>query len=150
MDHTPTEIAAGGLTLAVAVGFLIYATQGAGFARGGAETYPLVASFRSAQGIGVGTDVRLAGVQVGRVEALELNRQTFRADMTISVEAGVDVPEDSAISISTEGLLGASYVEILPGGSPFNLAAGESFTETQGALSLIGLLAKFVSASSGE
>ena len=65
MAESPTEIAAGGLTLVVAAGFFIYATGATGAWQGGGDTYPLVASFQSAQGVGPGTDVRLAGVRIG-------------------------------------------------------------------------------------
>ena len=144
------EIAAGALTLAAAAGFLFYATQTAELGGRTAQSYALVASFRSAQGVSTGTDVRLAGVKIGTVTMLDLNPQTYRADMTITVDSGIDVPEDSSIAISSEGLLGGNFVEIVPGGSPFNLEPGGEFTDTQGALSLLGLLAKFVASSSEE
>ena len=52
--------------------------------------------------------------------------------------------------ISSEGLLGGNYVEILPGGSPFNFAPGDEIEDTQGAVSLVGLLMKFVTGSSDD
>ncbi|NDR55768.1 outer membrane lipid asymmetry maintenance protein MlaD [Aliiruegeria sabulilitoris] len=148
MSESPGEIIAGGATLAVAVGFLIYAGQGAGLSAA-PDGYDLTASFRSVEGISVGTDVRMAGVKIGSVTGLELNPETFRADMTLNVRGALDVPEDTSISISSEGLLGGNYVELVPGGSPFNLEPGDEIEDTQGALSLLALLAKFVS-SSGE
>ena len=144
------EALAGGVTLAAAVGFLVYAAQGTGLAERGSETYPLSASFRSAQGVSVGTDVRLAGVKVGTVSALDLNRETFRADMTIAMSGDIRLPEDSAIAINSDGLLGDNYVEIVPGGSPFDLDPGAEIIDTQGAVSLLGLLAQFVAATGGE
>ena len=144
MSESPGEIIAGGATLAVAVGFLIYAAQGSGLSAA-PDSYDLTASFRSVEGISVGTDVRMAGVKVGTVTGLELNSETFRADMTLNVSGTLDVPEDTSVSISSEGLLGGNYVELLPGGSPFNLEPGDEIQDTQGALSLLALLAKFVS-----
>ena len=61
-----------------------------------------------------------------------------------SVREGIDVPEDSAVAISSEGLLGGNYVEILPGGSPFYLEPGSEIEFTQGSVSLVSLLMKFV------
>lgn len=150
MDYSRGEVAAGAITVLVAAGFLAYATQVAGLTNSGTDSYELTASFRSADGVGPGSEVRLAGVKIGSVTALELNRETFRADLRVSVVSDVILPEDSSIAISSEGLLGGNFVEIIPGGSPFNLAAGDEFTDTQGALSLLGLLAKFVSSSAGE
>ncbi|MEM9129029.1 MAG: outer membrane lipid asymmetry maintenance protein MlaD [Pseudomonadota bacterium] len=144
-----TEVAVGGVVLAIAAGFLFYAGQATGFSSGASE-YPLTASFRSADGVDVGTDVRLAGVKVGRVNAMELDPETYMAMATISVREDIEVPEDSALAISSEGLLGGNFVEILPGGSPFALAAGDEIEFTQGSVSLIGLLTKFVAGDDSE
>jgi len=63
----------------------------------------------------------------------------------VSVDKNIEIPDDSAILISSEGLLGGNFVEIMPGGSPFNLDENAEITDTQGAVSLISLLLKFVS-----
>jgi len=60
------------------------------------------------------------------------------------VRDGIEVPDDSAVAVSSEGLLGGNDVEILPGGSPFYFAAGDEIEFTQGSVSLVGLLMKFV------
>jgi len=148
MSENKTEVIAGGVVLAVAVGFLIYAGQMTGVSAGQSE-YTLSASFRSADGVDVGTDVRLAGVKVGRVTAIELDPETYRAETAFTVREGIEVPDDSAIAISSEGLLGGNYVEILPGGSPFYFAAGDEVEFTQGSVSLISLLMKFVAGDEG-
>lgn len=144
MSENTTEVLTGAAVLAAAVAFVVYAGQVSGFS-GGAQTYPLEASFRSLEGVSVGTDVRLAGVRVGSVTDVVLNPETYRADTTVSVQRGIEIPDDSAIVISSEGLLGGNFVEIVPGGSPFFYAEGDSIEDTQGAVSLISLLLKFVS-----
>ncbi len=143
MAENKSEIIAGGVVLAVALGFVVYAAKLTGAQTGGGS-YELVASFRSADGITVGTDVRLAGVKVGRVTSMALDPSTYRAGTTISVTEGIDVPDDSALAISSEGLLGGNYVEILPGGSPLYFAPGDQIEFTQGSISLVSLLMKFV------
>ncbi|KIC37189.1 outer membrane lipid asymmetry maintenance protein MlaD [Leisingera sp. ANG-M7] len=148
MSHNPTEVFAGGIVLAAAIGFAVYAGQAAGLSRGG-STYDLTASFRSLEGVSVGTDVRLAGVKIGTVTGVDLNPETFRADTVFSVKDGIEVPDDSAVVISSEGLLGGNFVEIMPGGSPFAFEPGDEIEDTQGAVSLISLLVKFV-AGGGE
>lgn len=143
MAENTVEVITGGLVLAAAVGFVIYAGQATGFSRA-PESYPLKASFRSVEGVTLGTDVRLAGVKIGSITAMDLNPATFFADATISVKQGIVLPEDSAILISSEGLLGGNFIEILPGGSSVNLEPGAEIEDTQGAVSLISLLMKFV------
>ncbi len=150
MAENVTEVVAGAAVLAVAIGFLVYAGQHTGYATTDSGSYPLKASFRSVEGVKVGTDVRLAGVKVGTVTDLTLNPQTFYADATVSVKNGIELPDDSAIVISSEGLLGGNFVEIQPGGSPDMLAPGAEIEDTQGAVSLITLLMKFVSGSSED
>ena len=133
--------------LIVAIGFAVV-----GFQRGGwgsaNGSYVLNASFRSIEGVTVGTDVRLAGVKVGKVSGISLNSESFRADVEISVDLGIELPDDSAILIASEGLLGGNFVELQPGGSPFNFIAGDMIMDTQGSVSLLNLLMKFASGGS--
>jgi phospholipid/cholesterol/gamma-HCH transport system substrate-binding protein len=144
MAENRAEVLAGAAVLAVAAGFVFYAAQGAGLTRN-PGTYPLTASFRSVEGISVGTDVRLAGVKVGTITDLTLNPTTFFADAKLEIKEGVMLPTDSAILISSEGLLGGNYVEIQPGGAEENFEPGAEIEDTQGSVSLITLLMKFVS-----
>ena len=148
MAENTVEVLVGGAVLAAAIGFGVYAAQVSGLQSAG-DSYPLTASFRSIEGVSTGTDVRLAGVKIGTVTDVALNSETFRADATVAVDAGVVIPDDSAIVISSEGLLGGNFVEVVPGGSPFNFEPGDEITDTQGAVSLISLLLKFVSGDGG-
>lgn len=144
-SHT-TEVVTGGAVLAIALGFFLYAGQITGFS-GGVNATDYWASFRSVEGVSVGTDVRLAGVKIGTVTVLDLNPVTFRADTHFTVVTGIELPEDTAVIIASEGLLGGSFVELLPGGSPFNLEPGAEIEDTQSSVSLLNLLMKFVSGS---
>ncbi len=150
MSENKTEILAGTIVLAAAAVFLFYMGQIAGLSTGSANSYDLKASFRSAEGISVGTDVRLAGVKVGTVTGMDLNAETYRADVSISVLDDVELSEDTSILISSEGLLGGNFVELVPGGSPFNLESGGEIEDTQGAVSLITLLVKFVAGDKAQ
>lgn len=145
MAENRAEILVGTAVLAVAVGFFVYTAQATGLGGGpGSSAASYIGSFRAADGISVGTDVRLAGVKLGTVTGIELNPVTFRADTTVSVPANLEIPDDSALIISSEGLLGGNFVEIVPGGSPFNLEPGAEFLDTQGSVSLVTLLMRFV------
>jgi phospholipid/cholesterol/gamma-HCH transport system substrate-binding protein len=138
------EFITGTFVLVLAIGFATVGFQRGGFGAS-AESYVLNASFRSLEGVTVGTDVRLAGVTVGKVSAISLNPDSFRADMQITLDAGLELPDDTAIIIASEGLLGGSFVELQPGGSPFNYASGDMIVDTQGSVSLLNLLMKFAS-----
>ncbi|RFU13159.1 outer membrane lipid asymmetry maintenance protein MlaD [Rhodobacteraceae bacterium W635] len=143
MSENVTEVLVGGVVLAVAVGFFFYAGQVTGGGTGGGS-YDLGASFRSADGLRVGTDVRLAGVRVGSVTGLELNPATFRADVDFSVAERIEIPDDTQAVIASEGLLGGNFLELVPGGSPMNLGPGDEIYETQSAVSLTTLILRAV------
>lgn len=147
MAENTSEIIVGGTVLVLAAGFMIYAGQVTGLARQ-SDDYSLRASFRSVEGISVGTDVRLAGVKIGSVSGLRLNPETYRAETTVRVPKNISIPDDSAIAIASEGLLGGNFVEIVPGASLTYFKPNAEIEDTQGAVSLISLLMKFVSGKS--
>jgi phospholipid/cholesterol/gamma-HCH transport system substrate-binding protein len=144
MTHHATEVITGAVVVAAAAGFLVYASQFADARGAGAGFYEMSASFRSIEGVSVGTDVRLGGVKIGTVTELALNPDTFRADAVFTVQESLALPEDTAVIVSSEGLLGGSFLELLPGGSPFNLEPGSVIEDTQSSVSLITLLMRFV------
>tara|TARA_E500000081_G_C6101060_1_gene337666 strand:+ start:195 stop:641 length:447 start_codon:yes stop_codon:yes gene_type:complete len=144
MSENRLEIAVGGVVLALAVGFAAFLAQSTGLS-GSSSSYPISASFRSAEGISVGTDIRLAGVKIGTISDLKLNSETYRAESILSVRNDVRIPDDSALTVASEGLLGGSFIEVIPGASLDYLEAGDEIIDTQGSVSLIQLLLKFVS-----
>jgi phospholipid/cholesterol/gamma-HCH transport system substrate-binding protein len=140
--NSVAEAVIGAVVLATAAGFVVYAGQTRGM-RLSEGSFPLSASFRSAEGISVGTDVRIAGINVGSVSALDLDPASFEAKATFSVRDDLKLPDDSDVKIASESLLGGNYVEITPGGSETMLAAGDEIVNTQGSVSLLNLLMKF-------
>lgn len=146
MKENIAETLIGAVVLAVAVVFFAFASGKTGsFGGVGEDAYMLRASFRSAEGVSVGTDVRMAGVKIGTVTALKLDPATFRANAEFTMRRDLLIPDDSTAVIASEGLLGGSYVEIVPGGSLVNLDPGEEIEDTQSAVSLLDLLLKYVS-----
>jgi phospholipid/cholesterol/gamma-HCH transport system substrate-binding protein len=140
--NSVAEAVIGAVVLATAAGFVVYAGQTRGL-RLSEGSLPLVASFRSAEGISVGTDVRIAGINVGSVSRLDLDPASFEAKATFSVRGDLKLPDDSDVKIASESLLGGNYVEITPGASETVLAAGDEIVNTQGSVSLLNLLMRF-------
>jgi len=106
--------------------------------------YPVTASFDKAEGVAVGTEVRLAGVRVGKVTHQKLD-ENFRAVLTLQLDDSVKLPTDSNAAIQTEALLGAKFIALQPGGDEKNLQAGGEITYTQSSLSLQDLLDMIIS-----
>lgn len=142
------ELAVGAVVLAVAAGFLLWSTGGMRDA--GQGTYPLVAAFPNVDGVEKGTEVRLAGVRVGRVSDIRLNPETYFAEAELRVPERIVLPTDSAALIQSDGLLGGSYIELRPGGAEDNLKPGDEIEDVQGAVSLLALMMKFVDSQSSD
>lgn len=107
------------------------------------EGYSLHAVFQRSEGLVVGAQVRVAGMPVGQVIAQSLDER-FQSHVTLRIETGVELPVDSAALIQTDGLLGAKYIELQPGGAEEMLPADGRVDYTQGALVLEDLLEKII------
>jgi len=103
----------------------------------------LTARFRHAEGLGVGSDIRMSGVVVGKVVKEDLDPQ-FRAIKTLRLDTTVALPADTAAAIQTDGLLGAKYLELKPGGDDAVLKAGNEISYTQDSLMLEDLLTMII------
>jgi phospholipid/cholesterol/gamma-HCH transport system substrate-binding protein len=82
----------------------------------GEKGYNLTVDFETAAGLEPKANVKMAGVPVGKVEAIRLVGNNAR--LVLRIQEGVQIPIDSVASIQTQGLLGEKYVEILPGKDP--------------------------------
>jgi phospholipid/cholesterol/gamma-HCH transport system substrate-binding protein len=119
----------------------------------GAASYNVTARFTNVGGLAVRAPVTMAGVTIGRVEAIEFDSQQFKAVVTLRIELSYDqIPEDSDASILTSGLLGGQYIGLNPGGSPDLLRDGSEIEITQSAMVLEDLVGRFLlqAGSDGE
>ncbi len=143
------EALIGFLVVVAAVAFVAFAwaRTGAGEGQGGVT---LLARFPNIGGVTLGTDVKVAGVKVGRVAALELDPPSYQAVLKLSVDAGLKLPIDSSAAITSEGLLGGNYIALTPGAEGQMLAEGGEIVETSGAPDLMGLIGSVVNRSGGD
>ncbi|KZE33330.1 phospholipid/cholesterol/gamma-HCH transport system substrate-binding protein [Crenobacter luteus] len=108
------------------------------------QTYPLVAEFDNIGGLKAKAPVKSAGVVVGRVAAIELDAQSYRAKVTLQIDKQFQFSRDVSAEILTSGLLGEQYIGLTQGGDPDNLAAGGRITLTSSAVVLEQLIGKFM------
>ncbi len=101
--------------------------------------YTVTASFNRVDGLLPGDVVRLGGVRVGTVEKAEIDRN-YRARLTFRIDASVRLPEDTSAAIHTDGLFGAKFVSLLPGGDDAMIKPGGAITFTQDSLIVSELL----------
>lgn len=136
------EVLTGALVLLVAAGFLAYAVAHSG--RSTVSGYSLYAKFDHIDGLGVGADVRVAGVKVGTVNQERIDPQNFQAVVELTVRDDIKLPKDSAAIVTSESLLGGKYLSLQPGGDETLLQPGQTITITQSSVSLEELLGKFI------
>ena len=91
-------------------------------------TFPVYAVFDDAQGITPGASVLHAGVKVGRLKAITIEKD--KAVLHLEINQKAMIPKDAAFSITTSGLIGDTYVKISGGNlSTGILASGATVTE---------------------
>ncbi|MWJ26849.1 outer membrane lipid asymmetry maintenance protein MlaD [Halomonas sediminis] len=112
-----------------------------------AESFQLEANFANVGGLRPRARVTMAGVTVGRVEAIELDTEWFDARVTLRLDGELEgqLSRDTTAAILTAGLLGEQYVGLSVGGDPEVLEAGDTITDTQSALVLEELIQQFIS-----
>ncbi|MEC9483929.1 MAG: outer membrane lipid asymmetry maintenance protein MlaD [Halomonas sp.] len=111
------------------------------------DTFTLHANFANVGGLKERSKVTLAGVQVGQVTDIALDREWFEARVSMALDASLQeqLPRDTTAAILTSGLLGEQYIGLSVGGDPETLADGDTIRDTQQALVLEELIQQFVS-----
>jgi phospholipid/cholesterol/gamma-HCH transport system substrate-binding protein len=149
LKESGVEALIGLLVILFAGWFVLFAWQRTGGGVGG-DNVRVTALFPSAVGVAAGTDVRVAGIKIGSVVDQALDPQTYQVSMTFALDPKVKIPSDSSASITSEGLLGSTYVALTPGGSPTPLKNGDTIVDTQGSVDMMGLIGQFINKSGGN
>lgn len=111
----------------------------------GGNYYELSADFSSVSGLKAGASVEIAGVEIGRVERIELDpARGYMAEVFLRVRTGVKLTDDSIASIRTRGIIGDKFVLIKPGGSEKLLADGGKIRDTESAVDLEQLISEYI------
>ncbi len=110
----------------------------------GGNYYHLRARFESVSGLKSGAQVEIAGVQVGQVDAIDLDVEQMVALVDLKIRKDVELTDDTIASVKTAGLIGDKYIKISPGGSDEVLKSGGMITETESAVDLEELISKYV------
>ena len=145
MNKNTIETFVGLLVLLVASYFLYYAynvTQEHNL--DAAHQYNLYAKFDRIEGINVGGDVKLAGIKIGKIISLDLDKSSYQAVLKLGIDNEVVLPSDTSAEISSNGLLGEKYISITPGSDDETLKDQATIQFTQSSISLEALIGKFM------
>ena len=109
----------------------------------GDNYYTLSARFQSVTGLKTGSQVEIAGVQVGQVDSIALDPKEMVAITQLKIRRDVQLTDDVIASVKTAGLIGDKYIKLSPGGSGDILKPGDMITDTESALDIEALISKY-------
>jgi phospholipid/cholesterol/gamma-HCH transport system substrate-binding protein len=135
------ETIVGAIVLCVAIAFGVYAFTATEVST--PKGYEVSARFSRVDGLKRGADVTVAGIKVGTVTSMELDKDYY-AIVRMSIRNEVRLTTDTFAKIMSESLLGGMSVALEVGGSDQYLAAGSMITKTQGAVPFTELLSLLV------
>jgi len=147
MYQRTVELAVGVFMLLGAAALIFLALQVSGLtADSQRQTYRVYALFDDLGGLSVRGQVSLAGVTIGRVSNVSLDKQSYSALVEMEIYSEFDnLSTDSVAAIQTSGLLGDKYVAISIGADEEVLADGDTIFDTQSAMNLEKLIGAFAS-----
>jgi phospholipid/cholesterol/gamma-HCH transport system substrate-binding protein len=128
--------------MVTAIASVLYLSGGM-YSRKSYDTY-LTFMTESVSGLNLNAPVRYRGVQVGRVRAIALAPDNVElVQVTLQIERGTPVKEDTVAMLETQGLTGISYVDLTAGrrdSAPLQARPGEEFPVIRSGASLISRL----------
>ncbi len=141
MRYSLIEILLGAIVLLTAIGFLTLGMQSINNQKDG---YNISLIFGSTAGLKNGDDVKISGINVGKITKLELNQEDYNAKINIIVNNNIKIPDDSSAKIASSSLLGGNFLDIIPGSSEQNLEPNDVIYDTTDTLSFTDMLGKFI------
>ncbi|NQY37477.1 MAG: outer membrane lipid asymmetry maintenance protein MlaD [Alteromonadaceae bacterium] len=140
-----------GLFLIVGMAAMAYLSVTiAGVSGYSADSYSLVARFDSSSGLKKGAFIEIAGVKVGKVTDIYLDKESFESVAMFTFEQDIVLAEDTIASIRTAGIIGDKFVKISPGYSDDLLKSGDEIIETEPSISIEELVSKYIFSSDTE
>jgi len=108
------------------------------------KRYPVHAFFTSVSGLKTGARVEMAGVEIGVVSNVSIDKERLLAKIDFRIDKNIELSEDIIASVKTSGIIGQKYIDILPGGSDIILEPGEEILLTESSLDIESLVRKFI------
>ena len=106
--------------------------------------YPVYGFFTSVTGLKTGARIEMAGVKIGVVSNVSIDKKQMLAKVEFSIYKDITLCEDIIASVKTSGIIGQKYIDIMPGGSDIMLASGEEIYNTESSLDIESIVRKFI------
>jgi phospholipid/cholesterol/gamma-HCH transport system substrate-binding protein len=110
----------------------------------GQKHYRVCALFDSASGLKNRAQVEIAGVPVGMVNGITLDRKTNEARVCLEIDGRFRLQDDVIVSIRTEGLIGGKYISLSPGASSRLIQPGDTLLDTESAVDFERLIDQLI------
>ncbi|MBW3550678.1 MAG: outer membrane lipid asymmetry maintenance protein MlaD [Proteobacteria bacterium] len=146
------EFAVGAFLLLALASLLVLALASTNGSFGfGGDRYEITARFTNLGPLRANAPVKVGGVTIGQVAAIELDPVRLDSVVTLSIDKRYDqLPGDTSAAILTSGLLGESYVGLAPGGDPLPLQPGDEIFLTQPSVDLMQLVGRYMFSGGGD
>ena len=106
------------------------------------DSFMIKAQFNRIDGLEIGSQLRLSGVQIGKVEKILITNN--KPMVYFAINNSHIIPIDSSISIQTDGLFGNKYAIIEPGGAEKSIKNGDQIIFTEDSILVEDLLRKII------
>lgn len=106
--------------------------------------YPVYGYFSSAAGLKPGARVEIAGVEIGNILTITIDKERLVAKVIFNIDKDIQLSEDSIASVRTSGIIGEKFMDILPGGADIILENGDEIVNTQSTLNIESLVRKLI------
>ena len=119
---------------------------GGGSLFAGASTYDVKANFTNIGSLKPRAPIKMSGVVIGSVGDIDLTDVggEYKAQVTLHINNGIRIPQDSSVAVNTAGLLGAQFVSITQGAEIEKpVVVGGLLENTQSAMVLEDLITQF-------
>ena len=109
----------------------------------GSDYYTLTAKFTSVAGLRVNSAIEMFGIEVGRIERLDMDQTDQMAVAVMKIRKDAKIYDDAIASIRTSGLIGDRYISISPGGAGEVLKPGSAIRDTESPTEITELIGKY-------
>ena len=115
------------------------------------DSFSIGAVFDNIGDLKVRAPVTIAGVRVGEVDSIKIDNQNFKAKVGMRIDKSQNkLPSDTTAKILTAGIIGANYIELVPGYEESDLKEGSVIIDTQPAIVLENLIGQVMYKLSGN
>ena len=131
------------LNFVIGITFIIFCISFVNYSRNVDEdSFMIKAQFNRIDGLEIGSQLRLSGVQIGKVEKILITNN--KPMVYFAINNSHMIPIDSSISIQTDGLFGNKYAIIEPGGAEKSIKNGDQIIFTEDSILVEDLLRKII------